>query len=294
MSLHVLDPGALALVEDRGRPGSAAIGVGRSGAMDAGALRLGNRLLGNPVDAAGLELLGAGFTASADRDVWISLTGADGAASIDGRTVDRVLPVLLPAGGVLRLGPLRAGVRRTLTVRGGVDVPQVLGSRSRDTLAGLGPEPVGAGDVLGVGPSAGPVAPLDWWPFDAPGRDAVLDVHPGPRLDRVPPGTWRALLETPWRVGSAADRVGLRLTGMPLATAGGGELPSEGMLHGSVQLPPSGLPVVFGPDHPVTGGYPVVAVVDSGALDLLAQLAPGAAVRFRAVAPVSGRRAPRP
>ncbi|PTL73136.1 allophanate hydrolase [Rathayibacter caricis DSM 15933] len=290
MSLRVLDPGPLALVQDAGRPGFAALGVGRSGAMDAGALRLGNRLLGGGADDAGLELLGAGFAVSADADAWISLTGADGDARIDGRSVDRVLPVLLPAGAVLRLGPLRAGIRRTLAVRGGIDVPPVLGSRSRDTLAALGPEPLRAGDVLAIGRASGGVAALDWWPFPAPGHGATLAVHPGPRLERLPPGTWRALLDTPWHLGDA-DRVGLRLTGAPLPTGRGGELPSEGMLHGSVQLPPSGLPVVFGPDHPVTGGYPVVAVVDSASLDALAQLAPGDPVRFRAV---SGRRAPQP
>lgn len=286
MSLRILDPGPLALVEDDGRPGLGALGAGRSGAMDRGALRLANRLLGNPGSAAALELLGGGFSARFEAPTWMSLTGGDGAATLDGTAVARVLPVLAPAGSVLRLGPMRSGLRRTLAVRGGIDAAPVLGSRSRDTLSALGPDPLRAGDLLTVGTASAPVRLLDWWPCDALPRDPALRLHPGPRLGSLPPDTWTRLLSTRWRVSAAADRVGLRLDGEPLTTGGGPELPSEGMLHGSVQLPPSGLPVLFGPDHPVTGGYPVVAVVDSGSLDLLAQLAPGDEVRLRAARPL--------
>lgn len=281
MSLLVLDPGPLALIEDEGRPGYAALGAGRSGAMDLGALRTGNRLLGNVDGAAALELLGAGFTVLVEETTWISLTGGAGAATLDGRELDRVLPVRAPAGSVLRLGPLRAGLRRTLAVRGGVAVPPVLGSRSWDTLAALGPAPLGAGDRLPIGSAPRSVLPIDWWPFDALGQEATLSVHPGPRLERLPAGTWQRLLAGPWRVSGEADRVGIRLSGEPLPIGDAGELPSEGLVHGSVQLPPSGLPVVFGPDHPVTGGYPVVAVVASESLDLLAHLVPGSEVRLR-------------
>ncbi|QHC68576.1 allophanate hydrolase subunit 2 family protein [Rathayibacter sp. VKM Ac-2759] len=250
--------------------------------MDRGALRTANRLLGNAGDAAVLELLGAGFTALFEAAAWISLGGAAGLATLDGREIDRVLPTLAPAGSVLRLGPLRAGLRRTLGVRGGFAVPAVLGSRSRDTLSALGPEPLRAGDELPIGSAPGPVRPVDWWPFDGPGPWATLEVHPGPRLERLPAGTWQRLLAGPWTVSGEADRVGIRLRGGPLPTGDAGELPSEGLVHGSVQLPPSGLPVVFGPDHPVTGGYPVIAVVDSASLDLLAQLVPGSSVLLHA------------
>ncbi|QHC60845.1 allophanate hydrolase subunit 2 family protein [Rathayibacter sp. VKM Ac-2760] len=271
----MLDPGPLALVQDDGRPGYAAVGAGRSGAMDRGALRLADRLLGNPDGAAGLELLGGGFTARFEAPTWFSLTGGAGAATLDGAPVDRVLPRLAPPGAVLRLGAPTAGLRRTLGVRGGIDATPVLGSRSRDTLSGLGPEPLRIGDVLPVGLATAPVLLPDWWPLDPPPRDLALRIHPGPRLDRLPAGTWNRLLAGPWRLSTSADRIGLRLGGTPLPTGTAGELPSEGLVHGSIQLPPSGLPVIFGPDHPVTGGYPVVAVVDSASLDLLAHLTPG-------------------
>jgi len=182
---------------------------------------------------------------------------------------------------VLRLGPLTVGLRRTLGVRGGIDAVPVLGSRSRDTLSGLGPEPLRAGDRLAVGVPDGEVLLPDWWPFDPP-RDPAVRVLPGPRLDLLPPGTWQRLLAGPWRVSPSADRVGLRLAGTPLPTGSAPELPSEGLVHGSIQLPPSGLPVVFGPDHPTTGGYPVIAVVAAPSLDTLAHLTPGAEVHLHA------------
>lgn len=279
MTLRVLDPAPLALVQDEGRPGFAAVGAGRSGAMDRGALHLANRLLGNAPSAAALELLGGGFTARVEAPTWISLTGGAGAATLDGAVLDRVLPVLAPAGSVLRLGPMTTGLRRTLGVRGGIDAALVLGSRSRDTLSGLGPEPIRAGDVLAAGSPVGPVLLPDWWPLDPP-RDPVLRLHPGPRLDRLPAGTWERLLAGPWHLSPSADRIGLRLAGTPLPTGDAAELPSEGLVHGSIQLPPSGLPVVFGPDHPVTGGYPVIAVVAAASLDLLAHLTPGTDLRF--------------
>ncbi|MCJ1699258.1 biotin-dependent carboxyltransferase family protein [Rathayibacter festucae] len=281
MSLRILDPGPLALIQDEGRPGHAAVGVGRSGAMDRGALRLANRLLGNAPDAAALELLGAGFTARFETPAWISLTGAAGAATLDGAALARVLPTLAPAGSVLRLGPLTTGLRRTLGVRGGIAAPPVLGSRSRDTLSALGPAPLRPGDLLAFGTPAGEVLLPDWWPIDPP-RNPVLRVHPGPRLDLLPPGTWQRLLTGPWHLSPSADRVGLRLSGTPLPTGAAPDLPSEALVPGAIQLPPSGLPVLFGPDHPTTGGYPVIAVMAAASLDHLAHLTPGDEVHFHA------------
>ncbi|MDO8337775.1 MAG: biotin-dependent carboxyltransferase family protein, partial [Microcella sp.] len=181
---------------------------------------------------------------------------------------------------------LDAGLRATIAVRGGVDAPLELGSRSRDTLSGIGPDPLAAGGILAIGDAiAGPVPSVDLVPVDAPG-DGPLDlaVRPGPRRDWFGDEAWQTLREAEWRVSARSDRTGVRLEGPALArtaAAEGRELPSEGMLPGSIQVSPDGAPTVLGPDAPVTGGYPVIAVVADAALDSLAQARPGQAVRLR-------------
>jgi biotin-dependent carboxylase-like uncharacterized protein len=184
---------------------------------------------------------------------------------------------------VLSLGRPRRGLRSYVAVRGGIDVPPVLGSRSTDTLSGLGPPPVAAGTLLPVGDLAGDEPFVDVAPVGAPPDRPVLRVLPGPRRDWLDDAAWAALITQEWQVGSDSDRVGLRLTGPRLGRARDGELPSEGLLPGAVQVPPDGAPVLFLADHPVTGGYPVLAVVVTADLPLAAQLRPGDGVRFRAV-----------
>jgi allophanate hydrolase subunit 2 len=163
-------------------------------------------------------------------------------------------------------------------VRGGIAVAQVLGSRSTDTLSGLGPPALQAGDVLPIG---APAAAVSGSAAAPPPADGALTVRFGPRDDWFTDAA-RALFTTAaWTVRADCDRIGIRLDGPPLARARGGELPSEPTLPGAVQVPPDG-PIVLGPDAPVTGGYPVLAVV----LDLApaAQLRPGDTVRFRSAA----------
>jgi biotin-dependent carboxylase-like uncharacterized protein len=290
MSLHVLDPGALALVQDLGRPGWAALGVSPSGALDRAALRLGNRLLGNDEGCAGLELLLGGFAARFESAAWFALTGADGPADLDGHPVDTHRAVRASSGAVLRVGRPAHGMRSYLTVRGGLAVPAVLGSRSRDVLSGLGAEPLRAGDDLPVGDAAGPVPPVDFVPVSAPTLGPVeLRAHHGPRADWFTDAAVEAFHDTEWTVSAESNRVGVRLeppaTGRHAApllerrvTA---ELPSEPMVAGSVQVSPDGRPTVLLADHPVTGGYPVIAVVADASLDLLAQARPGQPVTFR-------------
>jgi biotin-dependent carboxylase-like uncharacterized protein len=166
-------------------------------------------------------------------------------------------------------------------VRGGVDVAPVLGSRSTDTLSGLGPAPLRAGDELPVGALAGAEPFVDVAPVRAPSSSPVLRVLPGPRRDWLAPAAWTALTGAGWTVTTDSDRVGLRLGGPRLERARDGELPSEGLVPGAVQVPPDGAPVLFLADHPVTGGYPVLAVVASADLPAAAQLRPGDRVRFR-------------
>lgn len=212
---------------------------------------------------------------------WVAVTGAPCDVTVDDRPVGHGRAERVPAGAVLRLGPVTAGVRSYVAVGGGWDVPPVLGSRSTDTLAWVGPPRVVPGAVLPVGDADPAPVALDVPP---PGRTGpvLLRVDPGPRLDRFAPDTLARLAATSYVVGTASDRVGLRLDGEPLERAadGGRELPSEGMVLGAVQVPPDGRPVVLLADHGTTGGYPVVAVVRTDDLAACAQLRPGDPVRF--------------
>ncbi|WP_350224085.1 biotin-dependent carboxyltransferase family protein [Plantibacter sp. LMC-P-059a] len=282
-TLLVEAAGPSATVQDLGRPGAASLGVGTSGTLDRGALRLANRLVGNPEGRAGLEIVLGPFAAVPDVDLWVAVTGAWGPITVDGRPVDGHRAVLVPAGSRLQLGAATHGLRSLLAVRGGFDGPQLLGSRSTDTLAGLGPEPVATGDRLAVLPTPRRRIPvLDIAPWTRPDAgERLVRITPGPRADWFDDDSRLRLLEQPWTVTADADRIGMRLDGTPLQRRDPGrELPSEGMVAGAVQVPPSGLPTILLADHPVTGGYPVIAVVRPTDRDLLAQLRPGQRVRF--------------
>lgn len=278
--LLVRSTGGPVLVQDAGRPGHAAIGVGSSGAADLASYGLGNRLVGNAPGAAALEVVLGGLEVEATGTVWACVTGAPAPLLVDGRREPTGAVVALRAGQWLRLGMPATGLRSYLAVRGGIDVPALLGSRSRDTLADLGPAPVAAGDVLRVGRERDGEMVVDAVPPQSYDARPVLRVVRGPRADWVADPD--ALVARTWRVGADSDRVGLRLDGDPLAVVPDrGQLPSEGALRGAIQVPPDGRPVVFGPDHPVTGGYPVVGVVVAADTDRLAQLRPGEELGFR-------------
>ena len=280
--LTVLDPGPLTTVQDAGRAGWASIGVPRSGAADRPSAELANRLVGNRPGAAVLEVTAGGLRVRAERTLLVSVTGAPVPVVVGGRPAPFAAPTTVPAGAVLGLGAPGAGLRSYLAVRGGIDVPPVLGSRSTDTLSGLGPAPLTAGSRLPVGTDAGDEPVVDVAPVGTPSDRPVLRVLPGPRRDWLADDTWRALVGEPWGVSPHSDRVGLRLTGPALRRARAGELPSEGLVPGALQVPPDGAPVLFLADHPVTGGYPVLAVVVTADLGAAAQLRPGDVVRFRA------------
>lgn len=281
-SIHVIDSGPQTTVQDLGRPGLARIGVGAAGAFDRGALALANRLVGNAPAAAGLEILLGGLTFSASHDIWIALAGASGEADADGVRLEEHLPQLVPAGARVQIGVSDRGVRRYLAVRGGIGVEPVLGSRSRDTLAALGPAVLAAGDRLPLGDEPGaPVPSIDSVPVDPPAAGAVrIGLRPGPRHDWFVEATDALLVESVFSATPRSDRTGIRLHGPPLERRVQGELASEGMVPGGLQVSPDGAITVLGPDAPVTGGYPVVAVVVDADLDLLAQVRPGQEVRF--------------
>ncbi|MDA5140150.1 biotin-dependent carboxyltransferase family protein [Streptomyces sp. AD681] len=278
--LTAVRSGALTTVQDAGRPGHAHLGVPRSGALDAPAMRLANRLLGNASDAAVLETTLTGCALRPDQDVTVVVGGAPCPVTVDGRPAAWGAPVRVPAGSVLDVGTATAGVRSYVAVAGGVAAEPVLGSRSTDLLSGLGPEPLRDGDVVPVGTPAGPVPAPVAAPWAGPPAELVLPVRPGPRADWFTAAALRTFTSAAYRVSPHSNRIGLRTEGPPLERAAAGELPSEGMVLGAVQVPPDGRPVLFLHDHPTTGGYPVVAVVPEPALAAAAQAAAGTPVRF--------------
>ena len=283
-ALEVLATGALALVEDLGRPGLAASGVGRSGAADRAALGLANRLVANPRHAAGIEVVFGGLAVRARGLLTVALTGAPAPADLDGTPVAPYSVLMMRPGQVLRLGTPPTGLRTYLGVRGGIAVEPVLGSRSTDLLAELGPPALRAGDRLPVGPEPAELPVVDVAPVRPPsGGTVLLRAVRGPRTDYLADPA--ALARTTWTASSRSDRVGMRLEGGRIERAGERELPSEGMVRGAIQVPPGGEPVLFLADHPVTGGYPVAAVVLDADVDRAAQVRPGQAVRFTLIDP---------
>lgn len=282
---EVLATGPLTVCCDLGRPGYAALGVSRSGAADRSAYRLGQRLLGQGYQSAALEATYGGLAMRAVGLAWVVLTGANADALLDGVPAGHGACLLVNSGQVLQLGRPERGLRTYLSVRGGFDVPVTLGSRSTDLLSGTGPPPLTVGDLLQVGPAP---ADLDFAPVDfpAPGPTptaAALEVLRGPRDDWF--ATPEDLTTTVWTVSADSNRVGVRLDGPALTRHPdhGGELVSEGVLRGTVQIPANGRPLVFLADHPVTGGYPAIGVLTEISVDRIAQARPGETVRFRFV-----------
>lgn len=280
--LVVLRAGALTTVQDLGRPGSAHLGVPRSGALDVRSARLANRLVGNHEGAALLETTLDGVALRCERACTVAVTGAGATVTVAGRSVEWGVALGVPAAAVVEVGAAVSGVRSYLAVAGGLDVPAVLGSRSTDTLSHLGPQPLRDGDRLAVGAPVGRAAFVD---FSVPRADGpvVLRLRPGPRDDRFGAAGLATLTSARYVVSASSNRVGARLSGPAVARAVADEMASEGMVLGSVQVPPDGQPVVLLADHPTTGGYPVIGVVEAADLDALAQARPGTGVRFTLV-----------
>ena len=280
-ALEVVRAGALTTVQDQGRPGFAHLGVPRSGALDRAAAAAANAAVGNDPAAAVLETTVTGMAVRAVGPCVVAVTGAPAPVTVDGAPAVMGEAVAVPAAAVVEVGASEAGVRSYLAVAGGIDVPTVLGSRSTDLLSGLGPPrlrdrdrvPIGherRGDVRAVaaGSRPGPA-------------ELVLAVRLGPRHDWFTAAALETLVRTEYRVSPVSNRVALRLTGAPLERAVRDELPSEGVVLGAVQVPADGQPLIFLADHPTTGGYPVVGVVDDADIDRCAQARPGTAVHLR-------------
>jgi biotin-dependent carboxylase-like uncharacterized protein len=287
--IRVRAPGPLTTVQDLGRPGLAHLGVPTAGAVDRRAFGLANRLVGNPPGAAALEVTLAGPELAWEEGGWVALTGGRVDARLDGRPVPMDVAVRVEAGQLLAVGTVTSGLRAYLAVRGGVDVPEVLGSRSTDTLAGIGPPPLAEGMRLPVGDLVQGDPFLQVAPTPAVEEEPVLAAVRGPRDDLFTAAALRTLTGAAWTVSSDSDRTGIRLDGPALERRRPVELASEGMVEGSLQVPPDGHPILFLANHPTTGGYPVIAVVADDDLPLAAQARPGTRLRFRFVGSGSAR-----
>ncbi|GAA1821336.1 5-oxoprolinase subunit B/C family protein [Nesterenkonia flava] len=320
--VEVVSPGPQTLIQDLGRPGLSDLGVPRSGAADPASLRQANQLVGNEEDAAGFEVLYGGLVLKAHQTTVLAVTGAETeltvetpadtqrsnmavsgtgasgepqAPEVSTREVTMRAPFWLFPGERLRLAAPARGIRNYIAVSGGVARERVLGSASTDVLSGLGPAPVDAGQRFGLNGAASRfvgIADVSRSRLPAAEGPTVLRFVPGPREDWFagPRGSnpgLHALQTIPWRVSQKSNRVGLRLEGdgQKLARTRDGELPSEPVVDGALQVPPSGEPVLFLADHPVTGGYPVIGVAVREDLPLAAQLPPGTEIRFTAVDP---------
>jgi biotin-dependent carboxylase-like uncharacterized protein len=302
MSIEVVQPGVLTTVQDLGRWGHQRFGVVVGGAMDVWSHRIANALVGNPDEAATLEMTLLGASLRFARDATIALLGADLSPTIAGVPVPLGQAVRVRAGARLDCGRRVCGMRTYLAVAGGIDVPPVMGSRStylRGGFGGFEGRALRKADVLPIGPDHDP-PPAAAGPATAPfvklptprvmstslrDEDAVvtLRVIEGAQWDLFTPPTRQAFLATPYRIAMQSDRMGYRLEGTALARRHAFEMISEGVAFGTVQVPPDGLPIVLMADRQSTGGYPKIANVAEVDLPALAQLGPQRTIRFEPI-----------
>ena len=295
-AIEVLAPGMQTTVQDIGRPGYGHLGVSACGAADPLALRMGNRLLGNPDRAAALELTLTGGNFLFRGAAWFVLTGADMGATLGARPIPLWTPAQAAPGETLAFSGARLGARGYLCVRGGIQVPEILGSRSTHLPSGLGGlqgRALMKGDVAPIDDPATPFHPRQFAP------DAVASLRPAhdslritasPRSASFPASSHQALLAASWQVQIDSSRMGVRLSGPPLAAPLGGSMTTAGAPLGAIQVTPSGEPVILGVDHQTTGGYPKIGCVISADRWRIGQLRPREAVRFELVSFDDARR----
>lgn len=278
--MEVIQPGRLTTIQDLGRHGYGHLGVPVAGGVDPLNLRIANRLVGNPDGAAALEMTAEGATLRFTVDTRVALAGGTLELQLDGAPAPMYQTLFVKAGMELHCGRIVQGWRVYLAVAGGIQAEPVLGSCSTDTLAKLGPKPLASGMRLRPGPSA---ASAEGAYLRAPPQYLTLTqlrILAGPHQEWFTPESLLALCTARFSVSSQSDRTGVRLEGASLERIRSAELPSMGMITGAMQVPSSGQPIVLLGNHGTTGGYPVIASVIAADLHLLAQLAPGAQVRF--------------
>jgi len=279
-AIEVIKPGALTTVQDLGRPGFAHLGIPRSGAADRASLKLANRIVGNAEGAAALECTLIGPSLLFQSDALVAITGAEVALRLGGEELALNSAFNVAAGDLLEVATTSTGLRTYVAVRGGISAEVTMGSMSSDLLSGLGPQPLKAGQILVSGEPKSEVPAIGVAAVAAPAEEPLLHVIRGPRDDWFADGAFELLATSSWEVSSDSNRSGARLLGPELPRVRHDQLLSEGMAHGSIQVPASGQPIILLADHPTTGGYPVIAVVASGDLDAAGQLRPGQKLRF--------------
>jgi antagonist of KipI len=289
--IEVQSPGLQTTVQDLGREGFGPMGVSPSGAADPLALRIGNRLVGNAEGAAALEMTLVGGTFLFPERSVVALSGSDFGATLDDVAVDMWTSVEVYSGQTLRTGPTRTGARCYLCVRGGIEVKLFLGSASTHLLSGLGGydgRALRKGDVLRIGTAGGTFRTfrkqrLSGWALKQLSPRKVLRVTAGPQSDWFSEEAHNNFYSATYRLAEESNRMGLRLEGPPLNSASGGEMISEGVSLGAVQITASGLPIILFVEQQTTGGYPKIANVISADLHSLGQLRPRDEIRFEPV-----------
>ncbi|MGI9092076.1 MAG: biotin-dependent carboxyltransferase family protein [Mycobacteriales bacterium] len=279
--ITVVEPGPLTTVQDEGRAGLAHLGVPTAGPADWVSHTLANRLVANPASAAALECTVSGPTLRFDDDARIAAVGAR--LVVDGETMSTERTIAVRAGQRVVVGRTAGGVRCYVAVAGGFDVTSVLDSRSTDTLAGIGPRALEAGDRLSIGDVDASTVDSSFalrtgW-LSSPGADVRVVVGPHEHWF----DDFTQLLDADYAVTRASDRVGVRLAGPALGRSRPGEIATCGVVAGAIQVPPDGVPIVLLANHAATGGYPIVGVVCRADLPALGRCAPGDGVSFVAV-----------
>jgi biotin-dependent carboxylase-like uncharacterized protein len=284
-SLVVESPGLLTTVQDLGRLGFGPRGVSPSGAADPVALRLGNQLVGNEPGAAALEMTLTGGTFLFPQGAVIALTGADFGATLNSQRMEMWTPHALMPGAKLVLGPAKDCARGYLVIAGGIQVELFLGSASTHLLSGLGGlqgRTLRKGNILTIGEPARKILKKrispDVLQILKPGK--VLRVTDGPQIEQFSEASRNAFFRSTFRVSEDSDRVGLRLQGPALAPCDAGEMITEGVCHGAIQITPSGHPIILSVEQQTTGGYPKIANVIGVDLHRLGQLRPRDEIRF--------------
>lgn len=286
LMLRILDPGILTTIQDTGRWGFQIYGVPVSGAMDVGALRTANQLVGNAPDAAALEIHSP-VALQTDTPHLLALTGAEARFEINGYAMPSWMSIFTRAGAIIEIAPKRAGGWLYLAIHGGIDVPRVLGSRStfvRGQFGGLEGRALAPGDYIPIGAqTSGDLAALAGRCVRAPAYQSTIRVILGPHDDWFTPEAITALTSTAYTLTETADRMGYRLRGCTLPRKRTQELISCGIPLGAIQVPPDGQPIILMADHQTAGGYPIIATVISEDIAHVAQSVPGDRLTFRVV-----------